>query len=230
MLAVVLNGYGGPEVLTVQQLPDLVPGAEELLVEVAATALNRADLMQRSGRYPQPGPRPQHEIPGLEFAGRVTAIGNRVSAFSPGDEVMGILSGGGYASQVTIHERQAIPVPNGIALADAAAIPEVWLTAWDALVLQGDLAPGGTALIHGGGSGVGTAGIQLANWIGAKAVVTCSAGKVARCLSSAPPPPWTIAMVTRWPRCARYPVVGAQTWCSTSSAGRTWTSTLMRWR
>ena len=182
MRAVVLNSYGGPEVLAVQQLPDLVPGPEELLVEVAATALNRADLMQRSGRYPQPGPKPQHEIPGLEFAGRVTAIGGRVTAYQVGDEVMGILSGGGYASQVTIHERQAIPVPSGIAVADAAAIPEVWLTAWDALVLQGGLAPGGTALIHGGGSGVGTAGIQLANWIGAKAVVTCSAGKVARCL------------------------------------------------
>ena len=182
MRAVVLDGYGGPEVLRLQELDDLVPGPEELLVEVVATALNRADLLQRSGRYPQPGPKPLHEIPGLEFAGRVAAVGGRVSAWKVGDAVMGILAGGGYASQVVIHERQAIPVPSGMAVADAAAIPEVWLTAWDALVLQGGLAPGGVALIHGGGSGVGTAGIQLARWAGAQAVVTCSAGKLARCL------------------------------------------------
>jgi len=97
--------------------------------------------------------------------------------------VMGIVGGGGYAEQVALHERQAIPVPAGMPVADAGAIPEVWLTAWDALVLQGGLGPGGTALVHAGGSGVGTAGIQLAKAYGAKVVVTCSAAKVDRCLA-----------------------------------------------
>ena len=182
MRAVVLNGYGGPEVMEVRDLPDPVPGPEEVVVDVAATALNRADLLQRIGRYPQPGPKPEHEIPGLEFAGRVGAIGPRVTAWKVGDPVMGILAGGGYASKVAVHERQAIPVPAGMDPAEAAAIPEVWLTAWDALVLQGGLGPGGVALVHGGASGVGTAAIQIARWAGARVVVTCSAGKIDRCL------------------------------------------------
>lgn len=182
MRAVVLDGHGGPEVMQLRELPDLVAGPEEVVVDVAATALNRADLLQRTGQYPQPGPKPEHEIPGLEFAGVVSAVGSRVTAWKVGDAVMGIVVGGGYASQVAIHERQAIPVPAGLTPADAAAIPEVWLTAWDALVLQGGLAPGGAALIHGGASGVGTAGIQIARWVGARAIVTCSAGKVDRCV------------------------------------------------
>ncbi len=183
MRAVVLNGYGGPEVMAVQELPDLQAGPEEVVVDIAATAVNRADLLQRIGRYPQPGPKPEHEIPGLEFAGRVGSVGPRVTAWKVGDAVMGILAGGGYASQVTIHERQAIAVPVGVDVADAAAIPEVWLTAWDALVLQGGLGPGGVALVHGGASGVGTAAIQIARWAGARVVVTCSAGKIDRCLA-----------------------------------------------
>jgi len=182
MRAVVLNGYGGTEVMAVQELPDLVAGPEEVVVDVVSTAVNRADLLQRIGRYPQPGPKPAHEIPGLEFAGRVGAVGERVTAWKVGDAVMGILAGGGYASQVVVHERQAIAVPTGIDLADAGAIPEVWLTAWDALVLQGGLGPGGVALVHGGASGVGTAAIQIARWAGASVVVTCSAGKIDRCL------------------------------------------------
>ena len=183
MRAVVLNGYGGTEVMQLLELADLHAGPEQILVEVAATAINRADLMQRMGRYPQPGPKPEHEIPGLEFAGRVGSVGTSVSAWKVGDPVMGILSGGGYASQVVLHERQAIAVPAGIDVADAAAIPEVWLTAWDALVLQAGLGPGGVALVHGGASGVGTAAIQIARWVGARVVVTCSAGKIDRCLA-----------------------------------------------
>jgi putative PIG3 family NAD(P)H quinone oxidoreductase len=183
MRAVVLSAHGGPEVLTVVETPAPVAGPEEIVVDVVATALNRADLLQRAGGYPQPGPRVGPEIPGLEFAGTVASAGERVTMWRPGDAVMGIVGGGGYAEQVALHERQAIPVPAGMPVADAGAIPEVWLTAWDALVLQGGLGPGGTALVHAGGSGVGTAGIQLAKAYGAKVVVTCSAAKVDRCLA-----------------------------------------------
>ena len=134
MRAVVLRSHGGPEVLTIEEIPDPGIGPEEVLVNIRATALNRADLLQRIGRYPQPGPKPEHEIPGLEFAGRVGAVGPRVTAWKVGDPVMGILAGGGYASKVAVHERQAIPVPTGMDPADAAAIPEVWLTAFQILV------------------------------------------------------------------------------------------------
>ena len=180
MRAVVLREHGGPEVLHVEDVPDPVPGAEQVLVQVAATALNRADLLQRQGRYPLPEPMPL-EIPGLEFAGRVVAVGDKVRLWKVGDAVMGILAGGGYAEQVVIHERQAIGVPANVDVVDAAAIPEVFLTAWDAIVLQGGLTPGRWALIHAGASGVGTAGIQLAKAMGARVAVTCSAGKVAAC-------------------------------------------------
>ena len=183
MRAVVLSAHGGPEVLTIVDTPAPVAGPEDIVVDVAATALNRADLLQRAGGYPQPGPRVGPEIPGLEFAGTVASTGERVSMWKPGDAVMGIVGGGGYAEQVALHERQAVPVPAGIAVADAAAIPEVWMTAWDTLVLQGGLRSGGSALVHAGGSGVGTAGIQLAKAYGAKVVVTCSAAKVDRCLA-----------------------------------------------
>ena len=176
MRAVVLRAHGGPEVLTIEDVDDPVPGADQVLVEVAATALNRADLLQRQGLYPLPESAAL-EIPGLEFAGRVAAVGERVTLWQPGDAVMGILSGGGYAERVVIHERQAIAVPRGLDIADAAAIPEVFLTAWDALVLQGGLTSGRWALISAGASGVGTAGIQLARAIGARVAVTCSAGK-----------------------------------------------------
>jgi putative PIG3 family NAD(P)H quinone oxidoreductase len=183
MDAVVLEGHGGIEVMALRRVPDPEPGPEDVLVDVVATALNRADLLQRAGLYPPPGPPPLHEIPGLEFAGRVAALGPRVTEWTVGDGVMGILSGGGYASRAVINQRQAIPIPRGMDVADAAAIPEVWLTAWDALVLQGGLGPGGVALVHGGASGVGTAAIQIARGADADVVVTCSAGKIERCLA-----------------------------------------------
>lgn len=181
MKAVVLTEKGGPEVLRVHEVPDPVPGPDEVLVDVVSTAINRADVLQRMGFYPQPAPVPAHEIPGLEFAGRVAALGERVTRWRVGDAVMGIVSGGGYAERVTIHERQAIAVA-GVDLRDAGAIPEVWITAFDALVVQGGLRPGSVALIHAGGSGVGTAGIQIAKAIGAMAIVTVSGSKVRRCL------------------------------------------------
>ena len=180
MKAVVLHSYGGPEVLTISDIPSPACGAEEILVAVAATALNRADLLQRMGMYPNPFPGGP-EIPGLEFAGTVKAVGERVTAWKIGDAVMGVVSGGGYAEEITLHERQAIAVPSGISVNDAAAIPEVFITAWDALVVQGGLTSGRWALVHAGASGVGTAGIQIAKAIGARIIVTCSAGKVNSC-------------------------------------------------
>jgi putative PIG3 family NAD(P)H quinone oxidoreductase len=179
MRAVVLEEKGGPEVLTLREVPDPEPGPEELLVDVVATALNRADLLQRRGLYP--GPPMAHEIPGLEFAGRVAAVGERVTAHAVGDPVMGIVGGGAYASRLVTHERQALAVPESVGPADAAAVPEVFITAWDALVLQGGLTSGRVALVHAGASGVGTAAIQIARAIGARVVVTASAGKVAAC-------------------------------------------------
>jgi len=179
MRAVVLESYGDPDVLVLREVPDPVPGPEEVVVEIAATALNRADLLQRRGRYP--GPPADHEIPGLELAGRVVERGARAHAWPPGAAVMGIVAGGAYAERIAVHERQLMAVPAGVPLADAAAIPEVWITAWDALIVQGGLTSGRTALVHAGGSGVGTAAIQLAKAIGARVLVTASAPKLARC-------------------------------------------------
>lgn len=180
MRAVVLRSHGGPEVLTIEDVPDPVPGPDEVLVDVAATALNRADLLQRMGLYPDPR-RLQPEIPGLEFAGTVAAVGPRVTMWRPGDRVMGIEAGGGYAERIATHERQLLAVPASLDLVDAAAIPEVFLTAWDALVVQGGLTSGRWALVHAGASGVGTAAIQLCRAIGARVAVTCSAGKAQAC-------------------------------------------------
>jgi len=123
-----------------------------------------------------------HEIPGMELSGRVVALGERARHWQLGAEVMGIVGGGSYAERIAVHERQLLPVPASVPVADAAAIPEVWITAFDALVVQGGLTAGRTALIHAGGSGVGTAAVQIANAIGARAIVTASGGKVARCL------------------------------------------------
>lgn len=180
MRAVVLRSHGGPDVLQFEDVASPVIGEQDILVTVAATALNRADLLQRMGFYPNPFPSGP-EIPGLEFAGTVAAIGEKVTAWSIGDRVMGITSGGAYAEQLSIHERQAMAVPSGMSLHDAAGIPEVFITAWDALVVQGGLTSGRWAMVHAGASGVGTAAIQICKAIGARIVVTCSGGKVDAC-------------------------------------------------
>jgi NADPH2:quinone reductase len=179
MRAIVLASYGGPEVLQLHDVPDPEPGPDEVVVGVVATAVNRADILQRRGRYP--GPPMPFEIPGMELAGRVEAVGARVRAWSVGDEVMGIVGGGAYAERIAVHERQLLRIPDGLSVGDAAAIPEVFITAWDALVLQGGLTSGRTALVHAGGSGVGTAAIQIAKAVGASVVVTASAAKLAAC-------------------------------------------------
>jgi len=182
MRAVVLHSHGGPEVLTIEEIADPSPGPDEVLVSVTATALNRADLLQRMGLYPDPR-RLQPEIPGLEFAGTVVDRGARATMWQVGDRVMGIEAGGAYAEKICTHERQLMAVPAALSLEEAAAIPEVFLTAWDALVVQGGLTSGRWALVHAGASGVGTASIQIAKVIGARIAVTCSAGKAELCRS-----------------------------------------------
>jgi len=173
--AVVLEEKGGPEVLQIKEVPDPVAGPDEVLVQIVSSAINRADLLQRMGLYP--GPAMEHEIPGLEFAGRVIAAGDRVTEHAIGDAVMGISNGGCYAEQIAIHERQAMSVPEALPLSDAGAFPEVFVTAWDALVRQGGLTSGRWALVHAGASGVGTAAIQICKSMGARIAVTASAGK-----------------------------------------------------
>lgn len=182
MRAVVITKYGDPEVLSIVEVDKPQPDTNEILVKVRATSLNRADLLQRMGFYPDPFPG-THEIPGLEFAGTVEFCGEQVSSFKPGDQVMGIVSGGGYAEFLVVHEQQAMRVPTKVDFDDAGAIPEVFITAWDALVCQGNLKSGGWALVHAGASGVGTAAIQICKAIGANVIVTCSSGKRDACLS-----------------------------------------------
>lgn len=205
MRAVVITEPGGPEVLEVVEVPDPVPGPEEILVSVRHSAINRADLLQRMGAYPDPVRR-AYNIPGLEYAGVVAAIGERVTAWQVGDAVMGIESGACQAELLTTHERQAMPVPDGVSLADAAAIPEVFLTAWDALVVQGGLTSGRWALVHAGASGVGTAAIQICSAIGAQIAVTCSVGKMEACsdlgadlVLERSPNDWAAALITELP-------------------------------
>ncbi|MEJ6511259.1 MAG: NAD(P)H-quinone oxidoreductase [Actinomycetota bacterium] len=185
MKAVVLTAYGDLDVLTIAEVADPVPGPEEVLVDIVATALNRADLLQRRGLYPSPPlagfTPPAPEIPGMEFSGRVAALGERVTSWSVGDEVMGIVGGGSYSERLVIHENQLMHIPTTVSVEDAAAIPEVWITAFDALVAQGGLSSGRTALVHAGASGVGTAAIQICKALGARVIVTASAGKLAAC-------------------------------------------------
>ncbi len=165
MRAAVITSPGGPEVFAIQTLDDPRIGPEEVLVEVYATALNRADLMQRRGRYPSPqGVR--DDLPGLEMAGVVIETGERVAAWKPGDRVMALLGGGGYGSRVAVHERMLMAIPPNLSFEQAASIPEVFLTAFDALFVHCGLQPGEAVLLHAAGSGVGTAAIQMASLAG----------------------------------------------------------------
>lgn len=180
MKAIVIDAPGGPEVLQLREVPDPVPGPDEVLVEVAATAVNRADLMQRQGLYdPPPGSSP---YPGLECAGRVAALGSGVAGWSEGDQVCALLGGGGYAELVAIPAGQLLPVPEGIDPVQAAALPEVACTVWSNVFMLAGLREGETLLVHGGGSGIGTFAIQLATAFGARVLVTAgSAAKLERC-------------------------------------------------
>lgn len=170
MKAVVIPSHGDADVLEIQEIPVPVCGPEDLLVRVHAAALNRADLLQRVGGYPQPGPRPAVEVPGLEFAGEVIQAGERVMGFALGERVMGLTAGGAQAEQVVIHHRLAMKVPTNLSWEEAGALPEVYITAHDAL-RQCNFVAGETVLIHAAGSGVGVAAVQIANIMGASLIV-----------------------------------------------------------
>jgi putative PIG3 family NAD(P)H quinone oxidoreductase len=175
MHAVTITEPGGPEVLRWQEVPDPSPGPGEVLVDVVASAVNRADLLQRQGRYdPPPG---ASAIPGMECSGRIVALGEGVTGWHEGDEVCALLAGGGYAERVAVPQGQLLPVPPGVELADAAALPEVACTVWSNLIGEGRLGAGQTLLVHGGGSGVGTFAIQYANAIGVTVLATARSAK-----------------------------------------------------
>ena len=169
MKAVVVTHPGGPEVLEVREVPDPPIGPDEVRVAVRATALNRADLLQRLGRYPAPPGAPA-DVPGLEFAGEVEALGERVAALARGDRVMGLLGGGGYAGKVALDARLCVRLPPGLSWEEAAAIPEAFMTAFDALFELGRLVAGESVLLHAAASGVGTAAAQIARAFGARAI------------------------------------------------------------
>lgn len=180
MKAILVKQPGGPEQLILGEYEQPLPSPHELLVKVHATALNRADTLQRQGKYPPPkGASP---ILGLEVAGEVVEAGINCTKYKKGDKVFGLLPGGGYAEYAVIDEAMAMPVPENLSMEEAAAIPEVFLTAWQALVWLGKLQAGERALIHAGASGVGTAAIQLARALRAEVLVTASEQKVQACL------------------------------------------------
>jgi putative PIG3 family NAD(P)H quinone oxidoreductase len=169
--AVRIRGSGGPDVLSIADLEVREPGPGEVRVKVAACGLNRADILQRRGLYPAP-PGAIADVPGLEYAGTVDTVGPGVTAAEPGTQVMGIVAGGAMATAVVVHEREVIAVPAGLDLVRAAAIPEVFLTAYDALMGQAEVGPGSRVLIHSVAGGVGTAAVQLAAAAGARALGT----------------------------------------------------------
>ncbi|MEV6104430.1 NAD(P)H-quinone oxidoreductase [Streptomyces sp. NPDC051940] len=180
MFAITIPVAGGPEALTWAEVPDPVPAPGEVLVEVAAGAVNRADILQRQGFYdPPPGTPP---YPGLEVSGRIVGLGEGTTGWQLGQEVCALLSGGGYAQKVAVPAGQLLPVPQGIDLVTAAALPEVTCTVWSNVFMIAHLRPGETLLVHGGASGIGTMAIQLAKAVGARVAVTAgSPAKLERC-------------------------------------------------
>ena len=178
MKAIVFSQSGGPEVLAWSEVPDPVPGDGEVLVEVAAAAVNRADLLQRQSFYnPPPG---SSEILGLECSGRIAALGPGVSGWGVGDRVCALLTGGGYAQKVAVPSGQLLPVPDSVDLVDAAGLPEAVCTVWSNVFMAAGLRPGETLLVHGGASGIGTTAIQLAKSLGATVLVTVGSKEKAR--------------------------------------------------
>jgi putative PIG3 family NAD(P)H quinone oxidoreductase len=179
--AVIIDGKGDVDVLRIGTTDVREPGHDELLVEVAASAVNRADTLQRRGFYPAPKGAIAN-VPGLEYAGTVVRAGAGVTDFEPGDRVMGVVAGGGMATHLVVHAREALRVPSALGFEQAAAVPEVFLTAFDAMFMQASLALGQTVLVHAVGSGVGTAALQLARVCGARALGTSrTEDKLARC-------------------------------------------------
>ncbi|CAH1415753.1 unnamed protein product [Lactuca virosa] len=170
MKAVVITTPGGPEVLKLQEVEDPKLKDDEVLIKVEATALNRADTLQRQGKYPPP--KGDSEYPGLECSGTIEAVGKNVSRWKVGDQVCALISGGGYAEKVAVPSGQVLPIPSGVSLKDAASFPEVACTVWSTVFMTSKLSSGETFLIHGGSSGIGTFAIQMAKYLGIKVFVT----------------------------------------------------------
>lgn len=180
MYAITVSEPGGPEVMSWTEVPDPTPGPGEVLLDVAATAVNRADLMQRRGLYPPPPG--ASDIIGLECSGVIAELGPDVPGWKVGDRVAALLAGGGYAEKVTVPATQLLPIPDGLDLRAAAALPEVACTVWSNLVMECGLHAGQVLLVHGGGSGIGTHAIQVGKALGARVAVTAgSADKLDRC-------------------------------------------------
>ena len=175
MRAIVISKPGGPEVLQLRDVPEPLPSRGEVRIRIRAAAVNRADLLQRRGKYPPP-PGVSPDIPGLECAGEVDRLGDDVTELAVGARVFGIVGGGAYAEYVVAHARTVTTLPRGMAFAEAAAIPEAFITAWDAMVGQAQLMPGETALVSAAGSGVGTAALQIARALGARVIGTARSG------------------------------------------------------
>ncbi|HEY8306107.1 MAG TPA: NAD(P)H-quinone oxidoreductase [Lapillicoccus sp.] len=170
MKAITLPQPGGPEALVLDDVPDPMPRPGEVVVEVVAAGVNRADVMQRQGHYdPPPG---SSAYPGLEVSGRIVQLGDGVDGWSIGDEVCALLTGGGYAEKVAVPAGQLLPVPAGVSLVDAAALPEVTCTVWSNIFMTANIQPGEVLLVHGGGSGIGTMAVQLGREVGARVAVT----------------------------------------------------------
>jgi putative PIG3 family NAD(P)H quinone oxidoreductase len=175
LYAITIPEPGGPEALVWAEVEDPTLGPGEVLIDVTASGVNRADLLQRAGFYPPPPGAPPY--PGLECSGRIAAIGDGVGTWRPGDEVCALLSGGGYAQRVAVPAGQCLPIPAGVPLVEAAALPEAACTVWSNVFDVGRLRGGETLLVHGGGSGVGTFAIQMAAAWGARVITTARAAK-----------------------------------------------------
>ncbi len=181
MKVVAMRGAGGPDVLAIEERPAPPIGEGEVRIEVAATGLNRADLMQRRGFYPAP-PGTVPDVGGLEYAGTIIEVGEGVARTRIGDRVMGLVPGGAMSTELVVADAETMPVPEPLSLVEAAAVPEVFATVWDAVWIQAGLRRGQTLLVHAIGSGIGTAAIQLARAFGARILGTSrSAGKLERC-------------------------------------------------
>ncbi|KAG8385615.1 hypothetical protein BUALT_Bualt03G0063500 [Buddleja alternifolia] len=180
MKAIVITELGGPEVLQLREVEDPIIKDDEVLIKIAATALNRADTLQRLGKHPPP--KGESQYPGLECSGIIESVGRNVHRWKIGDQVCALLGGGGYAEKVAVHTGQVLPVPPGVSLQDAASFPEVACTVWSTIFMTSRLSKGETFLIHGGSSGIGTFAIQIAKYHGIKVFVTAgSEEKLAAC-------------------------------------------------
>ena len=178
MRVVAISRPGGPDVLGIEQRARPVPGPGEVLIRVAAAGVNRPDCMQRQGHYPPPPGAP--DWPGLEVAGRVESLGPDAGSLSEGDEVCALVAGGGYAEYCVAPASLCLPVPKGVSMVEAAAIPETWFTVWANLVDAGGLGAGDTLVVHGGAGGIGTAAIRIATALGARVFATAGTAEKAR--------------------------------------------------